>query len=308
MPLLRERSARKRAGAEWVSRLLPRRIPARAGGGTITITAAPRSAPARPFPAPGVGATGGSEIYRIAPDGAPSRLWSSHEDLVYALGFDQHGTPARRHRQSRPHFRHQRRRRFHRSDQSQRHADHRLRRRARRRAVRFEQQPGQDFRARSRPESEGTYESDVFDAHVFSLWGRASVRAAANSKVPNSNSTRAAAMSTIPIATGVRGRASIGPPAGAELKIPPARFVQWKTVLHAGNAAPRRRRRPAELPAQERRSRDRRNLRCSPDTTISRLRMSPAARVRAQVRGSAFRASASGGARPRFDRHTLVGA
>src|SRR5208337_4908802 len=45
----------------------------------------------QPFPAPGLGATGGSEIYRIAPDGAPSRLWSSHEDLVYALGFDQHG-------------------------------------------------------------------------------------------------------------------------------------------------------------------------------------------------------------------------
>jgi hypothetical protein len=63
-----------------------------APGGNITITAAP-AAPmmTQPFPAPGVGATGGSEIYRIAPDGAPSRLWSSHEDLVYALGFDQHG-------------------------------------------------------------------------------------------------------------------------------------------------------------------------------------------------------------------------
>src|SRR5271168_3577426 len=57
--------------------------------GSITITAAP-SAPGA-FPAPAAGASGGSEIYRIAPDGAPSRLWSSHEDLVYALGFDQHG-------------------------------------------------------------------------------------------------------------------------------------------------------------------------------------------------------------------------
>src|SRR6202795_4029923 len=58
-----------------------------APGGT---TAAPTT-PTSPFPAPGLGATGGSEIYRIAPDGAPSRLWSSHEDLVYALAFDQHG-------------------------------------------------------------------------------------------------------------------------------------------------------------------------------------------------------------------------
>ena len=30
------------------------------------------------------------------------------------------------------------------------------------------------------PENEGTYESDVFDAHIFSLWGRASVRSTGN--------------------------------------------------------------------------------------------------------------------------------
>src|SRR5579859_1754864 len=53
--------------------------------------AAAPAAPVATFPAPGQGASGGSEIYRIAPDGAPSRLWTSHEDLVYALGFDQRG-------------------------------------------------------------------------------------------------------------------------------------------------------------------------------------------------------------------------
>ena len=47
--------------------------------------------PGSPFPAPGLGATGGSEIYRIAPDGAPTRLWTSREDLVYSLGFDLRG-------------------------------------------------------------------------------------------------------------------------------------------------------------------------------------------------------------------------
>jgi hypothetical protein len=67
---------------------LPPQNPPQRPGGNITVTAAP-AAPS--FPAPGVGATGGSEIYRIAPDGAPSRLWTSHEDLVYALGFDRHG-------------------------------------------------------------------------------------------------------------------------------------------------------------------------------------------------------------------------
>ena len=30
------------------------------------------------------------------------------------------------------------------------------------------------------PESEGTYESDVFDAHIFSRWGRAEFRGTGN--------------------------------------------------------------------------------------------------------------------------------
>jgi hypothetical protein len=43
------------------------------------------------LPAQGGGASGGSEIYRVAPDGSPSRLWTSSNDLVYALAFDQRG-------------------------------------------------------------------------------------------------------------------------------------------------------------------------------------------------------------------------
>src|SRR5580698_4746720 len=59
----------------------------------IVITAAPASTSATSinFPTPGAGAAGGSEIYRIAPDGSPSHLWSSREDIVYALAFDPRG-------------------------------------------------------------------------------------------------------------------------------------------------------------------------------------------------------------------------
>ena len=42
----------------------------------------------RPFPSPGAGATGGSDVYRIGSDGSPLRIWTSHEDIVYALAFD----------------------------------------------------------------------------------------------------------------------------------------------------------------------------------------------------------------------------
>jgi hypothetical protein len=43
-----------------------------------------------PIPVPGLSAAG-SEIYRIAPDGSPKRIWHSREDLVYALTFDRNG-------------------------------------------------------------------------------------------------------------------------------------------------------------------------------------------------------------------------
>ena len=40
---------------------------------------------------PSVATMGGSEIYRLSPDGSPKTIWSSHEDLVYALAFDHEG-------------------------------------------------------------------------------------------------------------------------------------------------------------------------------------------------------------------------
>ncbi len=43
------------------------------------------------LPAQGTSSSGGSEIYRVAPDGSPSRMWTSSNDLVYALAFDQRG-------------------------------------------------------------------------------------------------------------------------------------------------------------------------------------------------------------------------
>ena len=35
--------------------------------------------------------SGGSEVYRIEPDGNPRRVWSNAQDLVYAIAFDAQG-------------------------------------------------------------------------------------------------------------------------------------------------------------------------------------------------------------------------
>ena len=54
-------------------------------GGMVT-TPSPGSITS--FPIPGAGATGGSDVYRISADGSPLRVWTSRDDIVYALAFD----------------------------------------------------------------------------------------------------------------------------------------------------------------------------------------------------------------------------
>jgi hypothetical protein len=203
-----------------------------ASGGNITITATPAT-PSTPFPSPGAGATGGSEIYRIAPDGAPSRLWTSHDDLVYALGFDRHGrlvagTGNRGH--------------IFAINGVDDFTD--LIKASATQITAFAAAPGGGLYASGSnlgkvfvlgpgPESEGSYESDVFDAHGFSLWGRATMRSFGNvefyarsGNVDNPDRNWSP-WTRVDLAV------------GSELKVPPARFVQWKAVLHAGDPAPR---------------------------------------------------------------------
>src|SRR5208283_3958230 len=57
-------------------------------GPGIGPTTTPSNIPTGSFPFPGGGPTAGSDVYRIAPDGSPSRIWTSHEDIVYSLAFD----------------------------------------------------------------------------------------------------------------------------------------------------------------------------------------------------------------------------
>jgi hypothetical protein len=207
-----------------------------APGGTLNAPAA-STTPTSPFPAPGLGATGGSEIYRIAPDGAPSRLWSSHEDLVYALAFDQHGrlvagTGNRGH--------------IFAINGVDDFTD--LIKASATQITAFAAAPGGGLYASGSnlgkifvlgpgPEPEGTYESDVFDARIFSLWGRVSVRSAGNSNVELY--ARSGNVDNPDRNWSPWTRINFAFAADSELKIPPARFVQWKSVLHAGNPAPR---------------------------------------------------------------------
>ncbi len=88
------------------------------------------------------------------------------------------------------------------------------------------------------PEAEGTYESDVFDAKFFSRWGRAEFRGAGNVELyarsgnvdnPDRNWS---AWNKIELK-------SADPAKNEETGIPAARYAQWKAVLHSAASAPR---------------------------------------------------------------------
>ncbi len=200
-------------------------------GATVNLSGAPSSATPS-FPSPAKGASGGSEIYRIAPDGAPRVLWSSHDDLVYALGFDQHGrllagTGNRGH--------------IFAINGAGDFTD--LARASASQITAFAAAPGGGLYASSSnlgkifllgpaPESEGSYESDVFDAHIFSRFGRATMRSSGSVELfARSGNVDNPDRNWSPWTLVAGGN--------SEMKVPAARFVQWKSVLRAGPSGPR---------------------------------------------------------------------
>jgi len=200
----------------------------------ITVTPAPSVPPViGPFPFPGGGgASGGSDIYRIATDGSPTRIWTSHEDIVYALSVDSQqrllaGTGNRGHIfaiNGLDDF----------SDLLKAPASQ---------VTAFAKAPGGGLYAATSNlgkvfmlgpgvETEGAYESDVFDAKLFSRWGRADFRATGNvdlyarsGNVDNPDRNWSPWKKIDLVKNGETG-------------IPAARYAQWKAVLRAGTPPP----------------------------------------------------------------------
>ncbi len=192
----------------------------------------PSNLPLGLFPSPGGGASGGSDIYRISPDGSPLRVWTSHEDIAYALNFDSHdkllvGTGNRGHVFA--------------VEGSDQFSD--LLKAPASQVTSFAKAPNGGLYAASSnlgkvfvlgpgPESEGSYESDVFDAKIFSRWGRADFRGAGNVDLL----ARSGNVDNPDRNWGPWKQVDVSK--GAETAIPAARYAQWKVVLHAGSVRP----------------------------------------------------------------------
>ncbi len=183
-----------------------------------------------------------SSIYRISPEGAPEELWTSREDVVYALGLasdgrllagtgnagallavDGHGV-----------FAH-----LAKSGSGQITG---IARNSSGKVFLCTANPGKIFSAGPEYEAEGTFESRSFDAQLFSQWGRlewwsppsaASSKSSANSNEPRLEFFVRSGNTEDPGREWSRWHGPYGK-SGSAMEAPSARFVQWKAVIHDG--------------------------------------------------------------------------
>jgi sugar lactone lactonase YvrE len=177
---------------------------------------------------------GGSEVYRIEPNGNPRRIWNNAQDVVYAIAFDAAGravlgagnrgnvyriespttytalltVPATQ------------------VTAFQAGADGRL--------YAVTGNVGKIFEIGPGLEKQGTIESDVFDASMYSLWGRLSFEARLNGgqvaiEARSGNLDQ-------PQKNWSAWSPPITTPKGGRVTAPAARFVQWRATLTADSS------------------------------------------------------------------------
>jgi hypothetical protein len=196
-------------------------------------SAAPPAEPAVTLNSSNAAIPGGSGIYKIAPDGSPSLLWNSRDDLVYAMAFDSRG-----------HLLAGTGNRGNIFEVNGREDYTELVKAEASQVTTFAKAPagglyastsnlGKIFLLSSAPDAEGSYESDVFDTQVFSKWGRAQFRGAGNVEL----FARSGNVDNPDRNWSTWTRVDLQK--NAEITVPPARFVQWKAILHPGDNAPR---------------------------------------------------------------------
>ena len=180
---------------------------------------------------PPISATGGAEVVKIAPDGSPETLWTSRDDLVFAMGLPptgkillgtgNEGTVVQ-------------------LEEDDVYANVAKAESAQvtgfavasdGRIFVATANPGKIFTLGPGYATNGSFESDAFDAKIFSHWGRIAwwgQNGATDGKVAfyvrSGNTSN----------PGENWSAWAGPykdAAGAEPDCPPARFAQWKAVF-----------------------------------------------------------------------------
>jgi WD40 repeat protein len=183
-----------------------------------------------------------SSIYRISPDGAPEEVWSSREDVVYALGLASDGRLLAGTGNSGALLAIDGRGVFAQLAKAGSAQITGVARNSAGKVFLCTANPGKVFSLGPEYEAEGTYESRSFDAQHFSQWGRlewwsppppAAAKSSASSSDPRLEFFVRSGNTEDP---GHEWSRWYGPytKSSSPVEAPSARFVQWKAVIHDG--------------------------------------------------------------------------
>lgn len=207
-------------------------------GQTITVTVgAPtglqqtqQGSPFVPFPA-----LSSAAVYRIAPDGSPEEIWTSRENSIYSMGLSADGKVLLGTGNQGAIIQLEGGRVFSRLAKAESEQVTSFARASNGKIYVATANPGKVFTLGPELESEGTFESEPFDARIFSRWGRLTWWGENGAGAGIEVYVRAGNTSD----PGKNWSPWAGPyrePKGQEVECPSARFVQWKAVLHGGGA------------------------------------------------------------------------
>jgi hypothetical protein len=198
---------------------------------------APAGAPApqqtnmfRPFPV-----VNSSSVYRIAPDDSPQELWTSRDDIVYALAAVSEGTLLLGTGNEGTVIQLDQSGVFSQLTKSTTGQVTGFARGANGKTFVATANPGKVFTLGPELETEGTFESEAFDAGIFSRWGRLTWWGENGSTAPGQIDLYVRAGNTSDPEN--NWSPWFGPyhdARGEEVQAPAARFAQWKAVLHSG--------------------------------------------------------------------------
>ncbi len=183
-----------------------------------------------------------SSIYRIAPDGAPEEIWSSRDEVVYSLGLNADGRVLAGTGNSGALLVIDGRGVFAQLAKAGSSQITGFARGADGKVYLCTANPGKVFSLGPEFEPEGAYESRSFDAQLFSQWGRLEWWG----PPPAHPAKQAASLSEPRVSFFVRSGNTEDPgrewspwagpytKPGDTVQTPPARFAQWKAVIHDG--------------------------------------------------------------------------
>jgi hypothetical protein len=176
--------------------------------------------------------TGGSEVVKISPEGSPETLWTSRDDLVFSMSLEANGNILLGTGNKGTIIELEKNRDYAKVASTAAAQVTSLIATHDGKILVGTANPGKVFTLGPGYESEGSFESDTFDAKIFSHWGRITWMGDGN-KAAASN-----------IALYVRSGNTSSPEknwsawsgpykngSGESVTCPPARFVQWKAVF-----------------------------------------------------------------------------